>query len=397
VACLVDLVVFGGFPRYPDAGAGTRAFVLAYAAAGFAALLWRRRHPVTVFAVLWAHSMLARELSFMDYQPTVGVLVALYAVATHRRVGVGLAATVASLCPDAFAVARLARSTASDVRTVTLVVNSTFYLILSFTVSGIGLRARSTRRQAEDLDYRREMATREAVHAERGWIARELHDTVAHAVTVIVLQAAGARRIIDNSPGRASLALETIEDVAKQTMDEMRQLLAILHTGDPASGATAPGYQLGLKDLDSLFRRIRVGGVSVGLQIEGEPTDLDPGVDLAAYRTVQETLTNATRHSGPGTQVTVQLIWSANALVVAVTDDGSGAPEQPTRTLSTGHGLVGLGERIALLGGRLQAGPAPDGGFRVSVTLPVSQPGPTADALFSAEAAGVAEQRRGSW
>jgi signal transduction histidine kinase len=302
-------------------------------------------------------------------------------VATRRGPWTGLVALVASAVPDGLTIAGVVGSAAAADRAATLVVNTTFYLILSLTVWGIGSRVRSARRHADDLEYRREMATRDAVHAERGWIARELHDTVAHAVTVIVLQAAGARRIIDNSPMRASQALETIEEVGKQTMDEMRQLLSVLHAGSPDTGQ---GYQLGLKDLDSLFRRIRAGGVEIRLHSEGEPSELDPGVDLAAYRTVQETLTNATRHSGPGTQVTVQLIWSDHTLVVQVTDDGSGEPSPPAHTLSTGHGLVGLGERIALLGGRLQAGPGPDGGFRVSVTLPV--PPST-----------VSEQKRPGW
>lgn len=369
--CLLDLVVWGGFPRDRSAGDGPGwvAAVLAYAVVGFAALLWRRRFPVAVFAFLLAHALLAHQLSWLDYAPTVGLLVALYAVSTRRNTVLGLLAAVASLIPDSLTIAEVLRSTPPAQRVATLTVNLTFYLILSFTVFGIGARVRTAWRTAEDLDYRREMATREAVHAERGWIARELHDTVAHAVTVIVLQAAGARRIIETSPGRATQALATIEDVGKQTMDEMRQLLAVLQPG--ARGGGDGGYQLGLKDVDSLVRRIRASGVSVGLQVEGQPSELDPGVDLAAYRTVQETLTNATRHSGPGTHVTVQLIWGEATLTVQVTDDGSGAVPAPAHVLSTGHGLVGLGERIALLGGRLQAGPAPEGGFRVSVTLPV--------------------------
>lgn len=364
--CLLDLVAWGGFPLDPDAAVGIRLLVVGYAAAGFAVLRWQRTRPVLVFAVLWAHSLLAHQLSFMEYRPTVGVLVALYAVASRRGAILGLVAAVLSLAPETLTGASAVTATSGADLSAAVLVNTTFYLILSLTVWAIGVRVRAARLRAEELEYRREMATRDAVHAERGWIARELHDTVAHAVTVIVLQAAGARRIIDNSPDRAEAALHTIEDVGTATMDEMRQLLAVLSTGDDTGTG---GYQLGLKDLDSLLGRIRAGGITVTLQVEGEPSELDPGVDLAAYRTVQETLTNATRHSGPGTRVTVQLIWTDDTLTVQVTDDGSGIPT--THTLSTGHGLVGLGERVALLGGQLRAGPAPDGGFRVSVTLPV--------------------------
>jgi signal transduction histidine kinase len=219
------------------------------------------------------------------------------------------------------------------------------------------------------------MAAREAASAERGWIAAELHDTVAHAVTMIVLQAAGARRIHGVEPEQVPKCLAAIENLGTQAMTELRQLLEVLRPTDPAaSSAPTAGYRLGIKDLDSLVRRVRDAGVSARIETEGQPRDLPVESDLAVYRTVQEALTNISKHGGPGSTGTVRLVWGAELLTIQVVDDGRGLRQQRGFVPSTGHGLRGLRERLNLLGGQLYAGPEAQSGFVVTATLPIANP-----------------------
>jgi signal transduction histidine kinase len=235
-------------------------------------------------------------------------------------------------------------------------------------------------------------AAENAVSAERLRIARELHDIVAHSVTIMVLHAAGASRVVDSNPARAKESLATIEESGQQAMGELRRLLELLreNEGDPPrSGSPLPGLQQVAQTINS----VRASGVAVAYEVHGVPRRLDTSVDLAAYRLVQEALTNVTKHRGIGAHATVTIDWGEDKLTVAVEDDGAGAESDESimgarapmaSFLSTGNGLAGLRERIAIAGGDFVAAPTDAGGFRVAARLPVS--------ALSAGAAGSAAE-----
>jgi len=212
---------------------------------------------------------------------------------------------------------------------------------------------------------RREEARREASE-ERLRIARDLHDIVAHNISVINVQANSALHLMDRQPERAREALSTIHDVSKQALVELRSVLGVLRDLEgEAPRAPAPG----LTDLGALLERTRAGGLTVQVLEEGEPHRLPSDVQLTAYRIVQESLTNSTRHSG-GDRATVRLSYGDNDLLVEVTDDGPGL--RASRSSSTGKGITGMTERAEAIGGELKAGPRPGGGFSVQARLPIN-------------------------
>lgn len=224
-------------------------------------------------------------------------------------------------------------------------------------------RERTLERLTLDLEQEREEKARAAVAEERARIARELHDVVAHAISVIVLQARGGRRSLATDPADARAALDTIEEVGTQALAEMRRLLGMLRRDD-AEIARAP--QPSLRYLDTLAAQMREAGLPVDLAVEGEPIELPPGVDLSAYRIVQEALTNALKHAGPAT-ARVVVRYGRDDLELEIADSGPGA----AASNGEGHGLVGMRERVSLYGGRLEAGPRDGGGFAVSARLPL--------------------------
>jgi signal transduction histidine kinase len=205
---------------------------------------------------------------------------------------------------------------------------------------------------------------RSAVAAERRRIAREMHDVVAHSVSVMVVQAGGARRILDRDPARAVEAAARIEETGRAAMVEMRGLLGILHAGDEHAAALAP--QPTLRNLAALVANAREAGLPVELREEGEPRSLPAGVDLAAYRVVQEALTNAIKHAGAApTEVAVR--WGETHLELEIVDRGAPADE----VNGSGHGLVGMEERMRLYDGELRTGRRDGGGFEVIARLPL--------------------------
>jgi signal transduction histidine kinase len=357
--------------RVLDGGALPPVIIVLYGAVGYTALLWRRRAPVIVFGALWLHSLVALQLP--GYHPTLGVLVALYTVAAYRADAAAYAALALVFVPAAFNVAEEVQVAPAAQRDQILVASSAVYLVLVFGVWAIGRWIAASRRKVLDLDQRRLAEARGAVDAERVRIARELHDIVAHSVTIMVLQAAGAERMLRRDPDLAGRALATVREVGTEAMSELRRMLTVLRADDDS--ADDVGRQPRLADIDETLARVRRAGVEVTLDVRGTPARLDPSVDLAAFRVVQEALTNVTKHAGRGAAAFVTLTWGSG-LRVQVTDDGRGRPDSQLRSLSTGHGLLGLRERVAVIGGVLEAGPAPAGGFLVSAALPV----PAADA-----------------
>lgn len=227
-------------------------------------------------------------------------------------------------------------------------------------------RERSHRETAERLDAERERGARAAAWGERSRIARELHDVIAHSVSVMVIQAGGARMVMDSEPDRADTSLRLVERAGRDALAEMRRLLGVLDAGEDRR-ALEP--QPGLADIEDLLARTRAAGLAIELRVEGDATSVSPALDLCAYRIVQEALTNAIKHAGAAS-ARVRLHWSADALELEIADDGRGPIA--TNGSSGGHGIAGMRERAALHGGSMQAGTNPDGGFAVRAQLPLA-------------------------
>ena len=231
--------------------------------------------------------------------------------------------------------------------------------------TGLALRLRGelAARNVE-LRLEQEEATRRAVAEERATIARELHDVVSHAISVTVLQSRGARRMLGRDEEAVRRALDAIEHTNTQALGDMRRLLAVLRDTE-GDAATMP--QPSLARLDDLVTDVSESGLDVEVRQTGEDRDVPPGVDLSAYRIIQESLTNVLKHSG-ASRATVSLDYEADELRLSVKDDGRGA----AAVNGDGHGLVGIRERVAVVGGEIETGPAPDGGFEVRARLPYS-------------------------
>jgi signal transduction histidine kinase len=202
-----------------------------------------------------------------------------------------------------------------------------------------------------------------AIVEERTWIARDLHDVVAHSISVIVLQARGGRRLVETEPADAREAFAIIDRTGHQALEEMRRLLGMLRRSDEELALTP---QPSLTQLDRLVEHVQAAGLPVQVTVEGEPRELPPGVDVSAYRIVQEALTNALKHAGPA-RARVLLRYHPDGLELEVADDGPGTGDGSV----SGYGLVGMRERVSVYGGELQAGRQPGGGYALRARLPL--------------------------
>jgi signal transduction histidine kinase len=218
-------------------------------------------------------------------------------------------------------------------------------------------------RRAQLAERERDVAAREAVVGERARIARELHDVVAHSVSVMVVQAQAGPRLLAE-PERAKGVFESIETTGREALVELRRLLGVLRAPDQQP-ATVP--QPGLAALQTLVDQVRDAGMRVDLRVEGDPSQLPPGIDLSAYRIVQEALTNSLKHAGRA-EAEVIVRYEPSALELEILDNGAGAP---SRVNGSGHGLVGMRERVVLYGGTLEVGARNGHGFAVRARLPL--------------------------
>jgi signal transduction histidine kinase len=218
-------------------------------------------------------------------------------------------------------------------------------------------------RRARLAERERDLAAREAVVEERARIARELHDAIAHNVSMMVVQAGAERRVLDDDHQPTREVLATIEQIGRGALTEMRRLVGMLRS--EADPPLAP--QPGIDDLATLVAQVREAGLPVDLRVEGERRDLPVGVELSAYRIVQEALTNALKHAGDA-HAMVRILYGPDSLELEIVDDGTGGTSP---VLGGGHGLVGMRERVALYGGRFDAGRRPTGGFAIRVLLPI--------------------------
>ena len=233
-----------------------------------------------------------------------------------------------------------------------------------FVISGASARRGEQVRLAEERALRTEEEARRAVQDERSRITRELHDVLAHSVSVMTVQASAVRRLLKPEQERERQALMTVEETGRQALAEMRRMLGIMRS-DHEVAALAP--QPGLGTLPQLVEQVRQSGLPVELSVEGRPVALPAGVDLSAYRIVQEALTNALKHAGPA-HAWVSVRYAEDDVEIDVENDG----QSDAAGDGAGHGLVGIRERVALCGGELHSGPRPGGGFKISARLPVA-------------------------
>lgn len=230
--------------------------------------------------------------------------------------------------------------------------------------------------RAYRLEREREALDRAILAEERARIARELHDVVAHHVSVMVVQADGAAYAVAKDPEQATEALRTISRTGREAMRELRNLLGVLRADDQPDQARSP--QPGLDGIENLVDQIQAAGVRVTYSVAGRPRPVSTGVSLAAYRVVQESLTNVLKHAGPGAQATVRIGWSRDRLCIDVTDDGGRKQRAATDNGQLldqpgGHGIIGMRERVTAVGGTLRAGARPGGGYQVTASLPVAE------------------------
>ncbi|GLW08237.1 two-component sensor histidine kinase [Microtetraspora sp. NBRC 13810] len=346
---------------------------LALIALACLSLALRRRRPFTMLCVTEAAHTALVALHQTTSLAGVALLVMVYTVAAHRGLALSLAALAVHVPASLLALLLGAPVAGLTLQVLTAVVTVTVW------VAGRSVRLRHAylgelRDRAARLERAREADTRAARAEERSRIARELHDVVAHHVSVMTVQAAAARRILTSNPAGAQEALSAIEETGRTAMSEMRHLVGVLRTEDRA-GPAERGPQPGVRDLPALVDQMREAGLVAQLWIEGERAVLPPGIDLAAYRLVQEALTNTLRHAGPAARAWVTLRHEPGELTVHIEDDGrgAGAPEpasEPGRE-RRGHGLMGIRERVALYGGVLRIGPRPGGGFEVKARFPL--------------------------
>jgi signal transduction histidine kinase len=335
----------------------------------------RRQAPVPVLIIVGGATVAASLLGFDSSLGGFTVLFALYTVAAHtdrqtsaQALGVTAVGLAISLIGSA------ANGRVEGVGIDAYIANLLLYSIAWL----VGDNMRERRAYTRELEVRnarlerdREVEAARAVADERGRIARELHDVVTHGVTVMTVQASAARRVLRAAPDDAEAALATIESTGRDALVEMRRLLGVLRSDDDGVDR-AP--QPGLEMLPELIAQTEAAGLPVTTDVDLPPQAMSAGVDLTVYRVVQEALTNALRHAGPAARATVRIRSTPETLSIEVTDDGRGAAAAVAPGSGTdhpGHGLIGMRERVALVGGELEIGPRPEGGYRVAARIPL--------------------------
>lgn len=372
LAFVLELASF--FPATSGSLSGGAAVAaLAYVAAGFIPLFWRHRAPLTVFAGLLLHQAVFvvfvtpnyfnfSEVYRVPYMPITGVLVALAAVASDLSLRQSLTA-----CASAIAFPVLVTSPGRPFDEDLWFIGTGAVWLGGAWAFGRFVARNRLRINSLEEDRRKAEA---AVAQERAHIAAELHDIVSHAVTVMTLHAAGGRRVIDTDPGRAAQALDVIESVGTEAAQELARLLRLLKPHGGATDAEQQNPLSTLSDIDGLIEPVRSAGVQVDVRASGEAGKLDPSVGHAAYRVVQESLTNISKHAGSGTNALIDLRWEPRTLTLNISDDGGGRPDS-RHDSSSGYGLLGLKERVEVAGGSIEWGPR-NQGFFLSARLPSS-------------------------
>ncbi len=370
----------------PDHPTPTDALAVILVVVGFGAIAFRRRFPIAVLGVATLATIVYVVRDYPDNGLPVMALIALYTVASLRTRPVWVAAVIVYL-------GLLSISVITHPEELSLgdfVGNVAIFGIAAVFGDSVRLRRAYTatlEARAADLERNQHTEAQRAVAEERLRIARELHDVVAHAMSVVAVQSGVGAHVIDTDPAEAKRILENVKVTSREALDEMRRLLGVLRQqeGDadgPSAVAPATGTGMaaalapvpGLDGVESLAQGVREAGVPVTVSVTGVRTDVPPGVDLCAFRIVQEALTNVLKHAGPA-RAEVGVDYRPDSVTVVVRDDGRGAsadrgPTSEGKGPGGGHGLLGMRERVAVFGGELSTGPHVGGGFRVAATLP---------------------------
>jgi signal transduction histidine kinase len=350
---------------------GSPAALTAFALAWGLPLLARRRFPVAAPTVTLLLVALQAAVFPHSVPYSFGTfIVVLIATAQYGLLGVtapSIGGFVLTAALIAFVVVRDPESEPADL--LLLIPVAGFAWLIGFAFHERNRRAAELVERAERAERARETEARAAVAEERARIAREMHDVVAHSLSVMVVQAEAAEAMLDDDPERARRPLAAVQQTGRGALAELRRMLGVMREMAEEGPALAP--QPGLEGLDELARQVREAGLPVDVRVEGEPRPLPPGIDLSAYRIVQEGLTNALKHAGPATAEVV-VRYGEREIELEVRDDGRGSAP---RTNGRGHGLIGMQERVALYGGRLSAGPRPEGGFALTARLPLEAGG----------------------
>jgi signal transduction histidine kinase len=336
-------------------------------------LVWRQRYPKAVAWSTAAVWIVIQGLGYPDSLAVIAPFIGIYGLAaylprrsaiTHSTVigllllgwtGVGLVFTDAVAWPSLFSVA----------------FGTVLPLLLGFVERDRAERTAELERVHARQEQAADAAARAAVATERARIARELHDVVAHEMTVMTLQAEGARRLAADADPRIEEALTTISEAGRSGLNEMQRMIGVLRADAGGNQGLTPAPSL--TDLPALARQVRESGMPVRLVITGDAA-VPAGVELNAFRIIQEGLTNALKYAGPGASATVEVRKAPDAVTIEVRDDGRGASADPSP--SGGHGVVGMRERVEALGGTFDIGPAAGGGYRLRALLPTMRPLP---------------------
>lgn len=329
-------------------------------------IIWRRRYPVAVLSVIVVAFMIDRGINYPSSWAFFGIAFAIYTIGSQLPPKRSL--LVGAIAIDVVLLWTLVGVLMTDV--------SPFALASEVAVLGfpflVGRETYFRQRRMVELETRaiqaehqREQEATDAVTRERIRIARELHDVVAHEITVMTIQSAAARRILRKDPDQADSAMQSAEEAGHRALTEIRRLLGMLRTTDPR--ATDP--QPGMDSLEHLVAQLNDAGMTTRLTMTGDIRPLPLGVDINAYRIIQESLTNTLKHGGPEAHAEIKVDFDRDELQIEVTDNGRGAAANAHN--SSGQGLVGMHERIALLDGNLHAGPRPGGGYRVNARIPI--------------------------
>ncbi|WP_055481740.1 histidine kinase [Sphaerimonospora mesophila] len=328
-------------------------------------LICRRKAPITVLVVSCSCAIVYHLLGYHYGVNNIGPPLALYSVAARRPPAVSAASAMLVLAEWTHA-GMMQPLVAPWAAAGTAILITVSVLSLGTAVRSLTERNRRLADLAVRLELEQESRARRAATEERVKIARELHDVVAHHVALISMQAGLGRYVFTTDPATAHATLETISDASREAMTEMRRMLSILRTDQDGGDDESRDFTPGLDRLEQLVRRLDSSGVPVRFRFAGTRRPLNPGLELCAYRVVQESLTNVLKHA-PGARTEVVVTYGDSALGIRVTNEPG---DPPAAARSGGQGLIGMTERVKLYGGTIVAGPRPSGGFEVEVGLP---------------------------
>ncbi|GGN35226.1 sensor histidine kinase [Streptomyces fuscichromogenes] len=367
---LVSEIQYAADPDGPT-GRHRMTVLVCLAALASVPLAWRRRYPLAVLWIVLAANMLTPgDVTRLTFYACV---IAAYSAAAYSPHRMAATATLALAVLVTVTIGRSVPHTPFGVEPTVPTQYVPLLIAAPLVMATLGLRtwkvrAGESRLRLAEVERRQAEALRSAVEHERARIARELHDVVTHNVSVMVIQAGAARKIMDSSPERAREALLAVEEGGRTAMGELRQVMGLLTMDDPEETELEP--QPGLERLGPLVERARGTGTPVELSVSGAVRPLPGGVELTAYRVVQEALTNALKHAS-GSRAVVCVDYGKDELRVEVTD--SGGTSGSAAATGNGRGLIGLRERLAVYGGTLANGPRPLGGYRVRALIPLER------------------------